>query len=90
MERKIAEKLVEIIIGLDEPLNDAAALVEQIDDEQEKRKLRRGLGEIMGRSFTDLILPIIQEYPDLDPDKDRDWWKTLKEKRSNGGDKIPP
>jgi hypothetical protein len=90
MERKIAERLMRIIIGLDKPLNEVAALVEQIDNEQEKRQLRRGLGEIMGRGFTDLILPIIQEYPDLDPDKDRDWRKALKAKKSNGSDKFAP
>jgi hypothetical protein len=42
----------------------------------------------MGRSFTDLILAIIQDYPDLNPDKDSDWLKALKEKRSNGSGNL--
>jgi len=80
MERKIAEKLMKIFNSLGDPLNEASLQIEQISDDKEKKVLRRGLAEIMGRIFTDLEIPIIREYPDLDPDKDTEWLKALKNK----------
>jgi hypothetical protein len=40
MERKVAGKLMKILMGSDKPLNEASALVEQIDNKKEKRQLR--------------------------------------------------
>lgn len=81
MERDIAERLMLIFCGLDTPFNEAAALIETIGDETSKRELRRGLGEVMGRTFTDLMVPIVHQHPDLDPDKDSDWLQALRAKK---------
>ena len=72
---------------LGEALNDLAADIEKIKDLEEKKKYRRGVGELMGRSYTDIMRPIIKEYPDLDPDKDLDWSKEIPSKKSTR-DKI--
>ncbi len=69
MDRAIGERLMERLLALTAPLNDAVALIEQIGDERQRLELRRGIGEVMGRVYTDLMVPIIREYPDLDPDK---------------------
>ncbi len=74
-----------------EVLNGLAAEIEKIKDIEEKKKYRRGVGELMGRSYTDIMLPIIREYPELDPDKDLDWNKDIQKKRKpkkNTRDKI--
>ncbi len=67
IERAVAEKVMAILaegreIGaLDE-------LSHEITGEDERRAFRRTLAGIMGL-YTDLIVSIAYQYPDLDPDK---------------------
>lgn len=70
MDKQLAEQLMEKLHSLDGPINDACELVEQIADKDEMRRYRKGLGELMGHIYTDLMMPILRQYPDLDPDKD--------------------
>ena len=69
MDRNVAELLMSNLLALDEPLNSSATLVNQIPNKEEQKEFRRGIGEIVGRIYTDLMLPIIRQYPDLDPEK---------------------
>jgi hypothetical protein len=69
MQKDLAKELMDTLSALDEPLNKAAELIEQIDDEEERKKFRKGLGSIMAGVYTELELLIIQQYPNLDPDK---------------------
>ena len=69
MDRNVAELLMSNLLALDEPLNSSATLVNQIPNKEEQKEFRRGIGEIVGRIYTDLMLPIIKQYPDLDPEK---------------------
>ena len=69
MDRNVAESLMSNLLALDEPLNSSATLVNQIPNKEEQKEFRRGIGEIVGRIYTDLMLPIIRQYPDLDPEK---------------------
>ena len=66
MERAIAVKVVEIL-SESRDLGALDALSLEIVNEDERRAFRRRLGEIMGR-YTDLLVSIVHEYPDLDPD----------------------
>ena len=70
MDKNLAEQLMNKLHSLDAPINDAVELVEQIPDEDERKRFRKGLGEMMGHIYTDLMIPILRQYPDLDPDKD--------------------
>lgn len=75
MERAIAERLMELFLSLDQPLNSATELADQIQNSDERKLILRGLGEVGGRIFTDLMVPIIRQFPDLDPTRgmtDRD------------------
>jgi hypothetical protein len=81
MERATAERLMLIFRGLDAPFNEAAAVIETITDEATKKEFRRALGEVMGHTFTDLMVPIIRQHPDLDPDKDSGWLEELRTKK---------
>lgn len=69
MDKKIALKLMDSLTKIETPLNNAAKIIESIEDVEEKKKFRKNIGEIMGRLYTDLQRPIIQQYKELDPDK---------------------
>lgn len=69
MQEKIAKELMDTLAALDEPLNKAAELIEQIGDEEERKKFRKGLGGVMAGIYTELELLVIKQYPNLDPDK---------------------
>ena len=69
MDRNVGELLMSNLLAFDEPLNSSATLVNQIPNKEEQKEFRRGIGEIVGRIYTDLMLPIIRQYPDLDPEK---------------------
>jgi hypothetical protein len=68
MERHIAERLMQLYLKVSEPLNEATDLIDQIDSEEERKRLRQPIGRIIARTYTDLMIPIIREYPDLDPE----------------------
>jgi hypothetical protein len=70
MKRNVAIPLMDLLTALGEPLNRAAQLIEQIEDEEERKTFREGIGGIMAHIFTDLEFPIIRQYPELDPDKE--------------------
>lgn len=59
---------MKLFLALDEPLNRATELTKNISDPEEQKVLRRGIGEIASRAYTDLMLPIARQFPDLDPE----------------------
>ena len=69
MDKTLAKSLIDQFLALSEPLNTATELTEKIADTQERETVRRGLGNIMGLVYTDLMRPIIEQFPELDPDK---------------------
>jgi hypothetical protein len=69
MDKNIAKELMDIFSALGTPLYKAAELIEQLNDEDERKGFRRGISGIMASIYTDLELPIIRQFPDLDPDK---------------------
>ena len=64
-------------------MNDVASIIEKINDEEEKRKFRKGIGCLMGKLYTDIMHPIIRERPDLDPDRTTEWFKDLQKIRKS-------
>jgi hypothetical protein len=69
VEKSIAKELIETLVLMDAPLNRIAALIEQIVDEEEKKRFRRTIATTMGTLYTDLELPIGEQYPDLSRDE---------------------
>ena len=69
MDRDTAERIVKAIEDLTPGLNTLDVLSEQITDEEERREFRRKLGNIMILTGFDLLMPIVKQFPDLDPDK---------------------
>lgn len=67
MDRALAEKLVERLVQLDAPLNAAAQLIESIEDPNLQRQMKGTIANLVLSVYTELIRPIVREYPDLDP-----------------------
>jgi hypothetical protein len=67
MERVLAESLVREFMALSEPFNRLTQLSFQLPEERAK-ELRRVLGECYGRLYGEFVLPVVAQYPDLDPD----------------------
>ena len=67
MDRALAEKLVERLVQLDAPLNAAAQLIESIEDPNLQRQMKETIANVVLSVYTELIRPIVREYPDLDP-----------------------
>lgn len=67
MEKDVASKMVRACLSMGDELNALHLFGELLPDEQRKA-YRRHLGEVMGAIYTRIMIPIIREYPDLDPD----------------------
>lgn len=52
-------------------LNEAHAAIEREPDETVRRSLRKPLGAAMADLWVELQLPLVREYPHLDPDAER-------------------
>lgn len=51
MDRSTAKRMIELLLSLDVPLNEASTLTETIADTEERRAVRRALGEITARGL---------------------------------------
>jgi hypothetical protein len=69
LNKTIAEELINRMLEVGTAMNAVAAQIEQVDIDDQKITLRRGIADIMGLLYTDLMLPVIREHPELDPDK---------------------
>ncbi|MEQ1739099.1 MAG: hypothetical protein ABL884_04260 [Methyloglobulus sp.] len=69
MKKEIAEQLMKDLLSLSEAMNNVVYQIDFIDEENKKRVYLRAISELMASSYTKLMLPLIKEYPDLDPDK---------------------
>ena len=69
MEKALASQIVDRILAAERELGALSDLSEKISDEQERIALRRHLAEAMNR-YTKILMSIVWQYPDLDPDKD--------------------
>lgn len=72
MKKAQAEELMQLFLNLGDSINNIAGKIEGLDTEDERKLFRKGLAEIMGTLYTDLMKPVIHEYPELDPDKDKE------------------
>lgn len=69
MEKPLAARLIEACVGLNTPIGKLDELVTEIADPDEKAAFVQALGAVMGDIYEKLMIPILRQYPDLDPDK---------------------
>ena len=69
MKKDLAALIVDAVVSLDKDLGTLSTLIGRIDDEEERNRYGKALGDVMGLLFDFFLLPIEREYPDLNPDK---------------------
>ena len=69
MEKKVAVELIGALKNLDSEFKKISEITQKIQEENEKVKFRQNLGLIVGDIYTEMMIPILREHPELDPDK---------------------
>jgi hypothetical protein len=69
MKKDLAALIVDAVVSLDKDLGTLSTLINRIDDEEERKRYAKALGDVMGLLMFDFLLPIEKVYPDLNPDK---------------------
>jgi hypothetical protein len=71
MERELAERMLAALASLNPGLDEATRITQSMQDQEEAKALRRHLGAIMTEPVFEIVMHIVRQYPDLDPDKER-------------------
>ena len=71
MERRLAQRIIGECVAFDVPFTALDAFSNEIADPTEKKAFRLALGNLMAQVYVDLMVPILRQYPDLNPDKDK-------------------
>jgi hypothetical protein len=69
MDKEVAKSFLSLAVAMDANIVNMFAEVEKISDEEQKQRFKKAVGDLMGYIARDIIFPIVDEYPDLDPDK---------------------
>lgn len=69
MEKKVAESLLSLAVSMDHTIGSMFAEIRKISDEEVRAKFDKAVGDLMGHVAKELISPIFDRFPDLDPDK---------------------
>lgn len=69
MTREQAEALMKSLQALGEAMGEVNVALDALGATEERKALRRPLGGMMADLYIELQRPIIEQYPDLDPDK---------------------
>ena len=70
MERGTAVQLLSEIEAMAPQFDAITSLTSEIDDEGERKEIRKTLAQAMQLLAYDLVMRVVRQYPDLDPDKD--------------------
>jgi hypothetical protein len=70
LKKGLATQIVNRIIAAETELGALNVLSEQIAEEQERLAFRRQLAGVMAL-YIDMLMSIVREHPELDPDKPR-------------------
>jgi hypothetical protein len=68
MEKALAEVILKSVLSLGRAFNDLDPIVREIEDPDERRQLLMCLGTAMSELNAGIVLRIVTEYPELDPD----------------------
>jgi hypothetical protein len=69
VEKTQARSILRAIESLGGDLNKIDDLIRDLPDGDERKALLQVLGTVMGMLVTDIMHPIVRQYPELDPDK---------------------
>jgi hypothetical protein len=69
MKRDTAMVLMDALLRLSPPFDELTSITYQIEDETERKLVRRQIANAMQSLGYELVMHIVRQYPDLDPDK---------------------
>lgn len=69
MEKETARSVLALMFDYGGKLNDAMLTIRETSDEEEFARYRRAIGNVLDSAFEQIINPILEEYPDLQPDQ---------------------
>jgi hypothetical protein len=69
IDKDIAETLVTLAVAMDDPLGKMDEVIARIEDSETRDLFKKAIGNLMSAIFAEIIFPIEQMYPDLNPDK---------------------
>jgi hypothetical protein len=67
-EKALAEVILKSVLSLCKGFNDLDPIVREIKDPDERRRLLMCLGTAMSELNAGIVLRIVSQYPELDPD----------------------
>jgi len=70
MKRQVARQIISAMRKMDRLFHEIHLLSEQVENETEKKALRRGLATLMHESHVGITLIVTKQFPEMHPDKD--------------------
>ena len=67
MDRELAVEIFGVAMAVNRELGNMDAVISKIPDAEIKQQYVKALGNLIGGVYADVMVPIIREYPDLDP-----------------------
>jgi hypothetical protein len=67
VEKKLASTIIRSTRSLNEKLGEIDLAISEMPNGMEKDKYIKALGNVIGTLSRNIVFPIVQEYPDLDP-----------------------
>ena len=68
IEKALAELVLKSVLSLGKGLNDLDPIARDVKDLDERMRLLKCLGVVMSELNADIVIPIINQYPEMDPD----------------------
>lgn len=68
MEKALAEVILKSVLSLGKGLSDLDPIVREVKNLDERRRLLKCLGVVMSELNAGIVVPIINQYPEMDPD----------------------
>ena len=69
LDKDAAEVILKSALSLGERINDLDRVVRDVKDVDERKRLLKCLGVVMAEVNAGIVLPIVSQYPEMDPDK---------------------
>ncbi|MEL6529155.1 MAG: hypothetical protein AAFQ27_04290 [Pseudomonadota bacterium] len=66
MKKETAIRIVECALESDRTFNDLSMLIEEVDDIEFRRDLKRGVANAISKVYFEILVPIKKRHPDID------------------------
>ena len=71
MKRETGEKIIAAMKKMDDALEELGIASREIEDEDERKKIRREIFNLVADAHERITLEVVKQFPDLHPDKHR-------------------